>query len=211
MIKKSLFVITASAMALAAPAMAQDKGPAKAATSSSTSPMLVVDTAGEHVATVLGMSETMFKIQTDKHIIELPSSSFAFGEDGNFILALSQAELNAEYEAGIRAIEESVSVGAPVVDVDLVAAGTIEAMDDETATIRLVSGKVVRVPLNGITKRAEGAILGYRNADLEPLGVEMSPEQVQEQARLEAEIKAQEAAAAGAAGGASAADDAAAQ
>lgn len=191
MIKKLLITVSVGAFMAASPAVAQDKGPTATASSSTTSPMLVVDTQGEHVATILGMSETTFKIQTDKHIIELPASSFAFGDDGNFILALSQMELNNEYEAGIRAIEESVSVGKAVRDVDLQAAGMIEAMTDDAVMIRLANNTVVAVPTNGITPHQDGAILGYRNADLEPLGVELTPEQVQEQVELVAQQKAE--------------------
>ena len=149
----------------------------------------VVDPNGNTVGTVIAFDAEngMLTVKTDKHEVVLPKASFT--PDGEQMLfAMTQAELNAEVEKGLKAIEDSVSVGREVYDVDMVLAGTIEVMDEETATVRLASNNtVVAVPLNGITPRAEGAILGYRVADLEPLGVEMTPEEVQEQARLLAE------------------------
>lgn len=154
----------------------------------------VVDPNGNTVGTVIAFDAEngMLTVKTDKHEVVLPKASFT--PDGEQMLfAMTQAELNAEVEKGLKAIEDSVSVGREVYDVDMVLAGTIEVMDEETATVRLASNNtVVAVPLNGITPRAEGAILGYRVADLEPLGVEMTPEEVQEQARMLAEQKAAE-------------------
>lgn len=200
MLKKTLFALSVSALAVASPAMADAKPPKKAAKSTgqislSYSPIVVLDTNGDQVAEVLGRTEDMFKVKTDLYEIELPAESFRASEDGNYVMALTQAELNAMYEASLRSVEDSIAVGKAVVDADLQPAGTIEVVGPETVTIRLTNGTVVRVPANGITARAEGAILGYRNADLEPLGVEMSPEEVAEQARLIAEQAAAAAAA----------------
>lgn len=192
MLKKTLFALSVSAIAVASPAAADVKPPKKAAQSTgqislSYSPILVVDMNGDTVAEVLGRTEEMFKVKTDKYEIELPAASFREGDGGNYVMALTQAELNTMYEDSLRSVEDSVSVGKDVFDADLQPAGTIEVVGPETVTIRLTNGTVVRVPSNGITPRAEGAILGYRNADLEPLGVEMTPEEVAEQARLIAE------------------------
>lgn len=154
----------------------------------------VVDPNGNTVGTVIAFDAEngMLTVKTDKHEVVLPKSSFT--PDGeNMLFGMTQAELNAEVEKGLKAIEDSVSVGRDVYDADLQLAGTIEAIGAETVTIRLTNDTVVRVPQNGVTPRAEGAVLGYRNADLIPLGVEMSPEEVQEQARLLAEQQAAEA------------------
>ena len=155
----------------------------------------VVDPNGNTVGTVIKFDSEagMLTVKTDKHEVVLPKASFRPNGD-TMLFAMTQEELNAEVEKGLAAVADSVSVGRDVYDADLQLAGTIEVIGPETITIRLTNDTVVRVPANGVTPRAEGAVLGYRNADLEPLGVEMSREEVAEQARLIAEQAAADAA-----------------
>jgi len=58
-------------------------------------------------------------------------------------------------------------VGAEVKDSAGASAGTIEAIDAEFVTIKLASGKSVRIPRNGIVGSANGAVIGLLVADLE--------------------------------------------
>jgi hypothetical protein len=80
---------------------------------------------------------------------------------------MSQAELNAAVEKDQAASEASLAVGAPVKDSAGAAAGTIESIDAEFVTIKLASGKSVRIPRNGIAGSANGAVIGLAVADLE--------------------------------------------
>ena len=54
------------------------------------------------------------------------------------------------------AAEASLAVGAPVKDSAGASVGTIEAIDAEFVTIKLASGKSVRLPRNGIAGSANG-------------------------------------------------------
>ncbi|MBW0144946.1 hypothetical protein [Sphingomicrobium clamense] len=170
----------------------------------------IVDPQGEKVGHMVSMdTETgMITLKTDKYEIVLPKTSFTPNGE-TMMIAMTQAELNAEVERGKKELADTVSIGRDVRDADLVAAGTIEAMTADAAMIRLTNNTVVAVPLNGITPHLEGAILGYRVADLAPHGVELTPEQVQEQVAAAAEAAAE--AEADASAGAPAAGDAAAQ
>lgn len=173
----------------------------------------VVDPNGNTVGTVIKFDAEagLLTVKTDKHEVILPKTSFRPNGE-TMLFAMTQAELNAEVERGQKELAETASVGREVRDADLQPAGTIEAETAETFLIRLTNNTVVAVPKNGITPHLDGAILGYRNADLEPSGVELTPEQVQEQVALAAEQKAAaEAEASASAGGSSAAGDAAAQ
>ena len=169
----------------------------------------IVDPTGATVGTVIAFDAEAgtLTVKTDKHEVVLPKESFTPNGE-TMMFAMTQAQLNAEVEKGAKMLADTVSVGREVRDADLQPAGTIEAMTDDAVMVRLTNNTVVAVPTNGITPHLDGAILGYRNADLEPLGVELTPEQVQEQVALAAE---QEAEAEASAGGAAAAGDAAAQ
>ncbi|WP_265570557.1 hypothetical protein [Sphingomicrobium nitratireducens] len=145
----------------------------------------VYDTAGAPVGTVISVENGIATIKTDKYEVPLPANSFTPYE-GKLLFGMTQAALNAAVEADMAAAEASVSVGKEVKGVEGNAVGTIEVMDDETITIRLVSDKVVRIPADAIQRNAQGAIVLYKAADLEALGVEMTREQVAAQAEAEA-------------------------
>ncbi len=80
---------------------------------------------------------------------------------------MSQAELNAAIEKENAAAEASLAVGAPVKDSAGASAGTIEAIDAEFVTLKLASGKSIRIPRTGIAGSANGAVIGLAAADLE--------------------------------------------
>ena len=187
------------AMAPVVPAMAQD--------------LQIVDQNGGAVGTVVAFDTEngLLTVKTDKYEVVLPKSSFTPNGE-TMMIAMTQAELNAEVERGKKELADTASVGREVRDADLQPAGVIEAETADAFLIRLTNNTVVAVPKNGVTPHLEGAILGYRNADLEPSGVELTPEQVQDQVAAAAEDAAEaEAEANATAGGATAAGDAAAQ
>ena len=174
----------------------------------------IVDPAGNKVGYMVSMdTETgLITLKTDKYEVQLPKGSFTPNGE-TLMFSMTQAELNAEVERGKKELADTASVGRAVRDADLQPAGVIEAMTDDAVMVRLANNTIVAIPHNGITPHLDGAILGYRNADLEPLGVELTPEQVQEQVALAAEQKAaaEAEASAAAAGGTVSAGDAAAQ
>ena len=126
----------------------------------------VTDANGGAVGTVTAVNGDVVTIKTDKFETNLSKSSFA-EQDGKLLVGMTQAELNAAIEKDKAAAETSLAVGAPVKDSAGASAGTIEAIDAEFVTIKLASGKSVRLPRNGIAGSANGAVVGVAAADLE--------------------------------------------
>ena len=154
-----LFVALASAaLALAGPAYAQ-ADPFAVGTQ-------VTDAQGGPVGTVTAVNGDVVTVKTDKLEANLPKASFAPNE-GKLLIGNTQAELNALVEKEKAAAEASLAVGAPVKDSAGASAGTIEAIDAEFVTLKLASGKSVRLPRSGIAGSANGAVVGATLADLE--------------------------------------------
>ena len=119
----------------------------------------VLDSAGNPVGTVTAVDGDVVTVKTDKLDANLGKSSFA-QQEGKLYIALSQADLNALIEKDRAEAEASLAVGASVKDDAGAAVGTIEAIDAEFVTLKLASGKSVRIPRNGIAGSATGAIVG---------------------------------------------------
>lgn len=154
-----LFVALASAsLALAGPAFAQAGG--------FTVGTQVLDSSGNPVGTVTAVSGDVVTVKTDKLEANLGKASFA-AQDGKLYIGLTQAQLNETIEKERAAAEASLAVGAPVKDGAGAAAGTIEAIDAEFVTLKLPSGKSVRIPRSGIAGSANGAVVGLAVAELE--------------------------------------------
>jgi preprotein translocase subunit YajC len=154
-----LFVVFASAaLALAAPAYAQADGFTVGAQ--------VLDSSGNPVGTITAINGDVVTVKTDKVEAPLGKGSFA-QQEGKLYIGNTQAELNALVEQTNAAAAASLAVGAPVKDSAGTTAGTIEAIDAEFVTIKLASGKSVRLPRTGIAGSANGAVVGAAVADLE--------------------------------------------
>ena len=154
-----LFVALASAsLALAGPAFAQ--------TGDFTVGAEVLDTSGNAVGTVTAVNGDVVTVKTDKLDANLAKASFA-SQDGKLYIGMTQAELNTAIEEDKAAAEASLVVGAAVKDSAGASAGTIDAIDAEFVTLKLESGKSVRIPRAGIAGSANGAMIGLTSADLE--------------------------------------------
>jgi len=154
-----LFVALASAALFAAsPAFAQADGFTVGAQ--------VLDTSSNPVGTISAVSGDVVTVKTDKLDANLGKGSFA-QQDGKLYIGMTQAELNAAVEKDQAAAEASLAVGSPVKDSAGAAAGTIEAIDADFVTLKLASGKSVRMPRNGIAGSSSGAVVGLSAGDLE--------------------------------------------
>jgi preprotein translocase subunit YajC len=157
-----LIAVASASLALAAPispAFAQ-------AASGFTVGAQVTDANGGPVGTVTAVNGDIVTIKTDKFETNLSKSSFADSE-GKLLVGMTQAELNAAIEKDKAAAEASLASGAPVNDSSGASAGTIEAIDGEFVTLKLASGKTVRIPRSGIAGSANGAVIGLTAAELE--------------------------------------------
>ena len=154
-----LFVALASAaLVTASPAFAQADGFAVGTE--------VLDSSGNPVGTVTAVNGDVVTVKTDKLDANLGKASFA-QQDGKLYIGNTQAELNALIEQQNAVAEASLAVGAAVKGTGGADIGTIEAIDAEFVTMKLTSGKSVRIPRAGIAGSPQGAVVGLTLADLE--------------------------------------------
>ncbi len=126
----------------------------------------VTDANGGPVGTVTAVNGDVVTIKTDRLETNLSKSSFAEHE-GKLLVGMTQADLNAAIEKDKAAAEASLAVGAPVKGSAGTPVGTIEAIDSEFVTLKLESGKSIRIPRAGIAGSASGAVIGLTAAELE--------------------------------------------
>jgi len=153
-----LIALASASLALAGPAYAQAGG--------FTPGTQVLDSSGNPVGTVTAINGDVVTVKTDKLDANLGKASFA-EQDGKLYIGMTQAELNAAVEQDQAAAAASLAVGAPVKDSAGGEAGTIEAIDADFVTLKLASGKSIRIPRSGIAGSAGGAVVGLSAADLE--------------------------------------------
>jgi len=130
--------------------------------------MQVVDSSGGAVGTVIGIKGANLILKTDKHEVQLPMTSFT-ADKGKLLFGMTAAQLNAATEQAMAAASASVTVGASVYGVDGSMAGTIEEIDESLVKIKLANGQSVRIPRNGVSGSARGAVLGITTAKLNEL------------------------------------------
>ncbi|WP_260484188.1 hypothetical protein [Sphingomicrobium flavum] len=187
---KSIFTAVAAVAIAAAvptvPAMAQD------ATSIAAGMEVVHDKSGAPVGSVSKLENGMIFISTDMHAdVPMPVNAFLLHE-GKVLFGMTKADLNAAVSQAKAEAAASVAIGKPVKGVSGNDVGVIEAMNDEAITIRMTNGKVVAVPVDAVQGQQTGAIALYEAAQLEGMGVDMTPEQVQEAEAARAAEKADE-------------------
>lgn len=142
---------------------------ASAQTPSPISPgMQVVDPAGASVGTVTSVKDGQLIVKTDKHEVLLPATSFTPSE-GKLLFALTQAQLNAQTDQAVADANAKLVAGTSVYGQAGTLAGTIDVIDDNTVTLKLSSGKLVRMPRSSIAPNAQGAVLGISAAELQRL------------------------------------------
>lgn len=135
--------------------------------------MQIVDQSGNPVGTVTAVSGADLTVKTDRHEIRLPAASFTPNE-GKLLFAMTRDQLNAETDAALAEANAAVAVGAEVRDSAGAVAGTIDALDDSTVTLKLASGDLVRLPRSGVAGSQDGAVLGVTNSELQAMAAEAS-------------------------------------
>ena len=128
----------------------------------------IVDTAGNPVGTVFSVKDSTLVVETDKLKVTLPASSFT-PNNGKLLFALTRDQLNQQTEAALAEANAKLVAGANVYGQSGALAGTIETLDAETVTIKLSSGKLVRLQRNAIAAGEKGAVLGVTATELERL------------------------------------------
>lgn len=163
-VRKKLFV-TGLSVALFATGAAVQPALAQAQASMAAGAQ-VKDTAGGDVGTVTQVDGQFVILKTDRHEVRLPVSSFT-AHQGHFIMAMTRDQLNAEVDKTKAAASAKLVAGASVAGSQGGNVGTIDAIDDQYVTVKLTSGKLVRLPRNAIAPGPNGGVIGMTVAELE--------------------------------------------
>lgn len=149
------------------PALAQQPAAQQAAAQANmTAGAKVSDASGGEVGTISKVDGQFVILKTDKHEVRLPVTSFT-AHEGGFLFGMTRDQLNAEVERTLAAANAKIVAGASVSGSQGGSVGTIEAVEDEFVTVKLVSGKKVRLPRAAVAPGPNGAVIGMTVAELE--------------------------------------------
>nr|WP_294846307.1 hypothetical protein [uncultured Sphingomonas sp.] len=126
----------------------------------------VVDSAGGAVGSIASVKGNVVTVRTDSFEANLGKDSFA-EVTGKLMIGLTKDQLNAAVQEQQAAAAASLAVGAVVKGSAGHPVGTIETMDAEFVTLKLESGKLVKLPRNGVAASADGARIGLTAQQLE--------------------------------------------
>lgn len=126
----------------------------------------VKDTSGGVVGTILRVEGDQLMLKTDRHEVPLPVASFT-ATDGGALFGLTQAQLNAEIDKAQAAAAAQIVVGATVKGVAGNEVGTIEAIDSQVLTLKLTSGKSIRLPRSAVGGGPNGPVIGLTAEEME--------------------------------------------
>ena len=126
----------------------------------------VSDANGGEVGTISKVDGQFVVVKTDKHEVRLPVTSFT-AHNGGFLFGMTRDQLNAEVEKTLAAANAKIVAGASVTGSQGGNVGTIEAIDDQVVTVKLVSGRMVRLPRAAVAPGPNGAVIGMTAAELE--------------------------------------------
>lgn len=126
----------------------------------------VFDPKGGEVGMVTAFKQDMVVVKTDKHEASLPPTSFTY-QKNKLYFGMTRNQLNAEMDKLVAASAASMAVGASVKGSAGSPVGTIEKIDEQYVTIKLVSGNFVKIPRSGIVGTPDGAMIGMTAEALE--------------------------------------------
>lgn len=135
----------------------------------------VVDTSGNPVGTLVAIKGDNVMLKTDRHEVLMPKASFTPSE-GKLLFAMTRNQVNTATDQALAAAAATVVVGAEVKGRDGKLAGTIEALEEDTVTLKTVHGTKVRLPRNGIGGTPEGPVLGVSVEELKAMTEEARAE-----------------------------------
>ena len=121
---------------------------------------------GAAVGTITSAGADYAMVKTDKHEVKLPRTAFGNGANG-LTVTLSRDALNASVEEAMAKTAEAMKPGAVVSGSRGVEAGTIEKVEGDLVTLKLKSGKMVRLPRNSVGAGPNGLMIGLTAEQLE--------------------------------------------
>ncbi|MDT9599088.1 hypothetical protein [Sphingosinicella rhizophila] len=152
----ALCVLGAGAVSQPALAQATEPGPGAE----------VIGPSGGVVGTIASVDDTSFVVKTDKHEVRVPRTSFT-PHEGKLLFGLTREQLNAEFEKALAGANANLVVGMVVHGSQGTAVGTIDTLDDQFVTLKLMSGKLIKLPRSGVAGGQNGAVIGMTAEQLE--------------------------------------------
>ena len=159
-------------VATAAPAAAQQAAqptqpaPAAQAGAAIAAGTVVRHDKGTDVGTVVRTEGDILIVKTDKYEVPIPRSSVT-PHEGVLLFGMTREQLNAAVDQQNAARDAALKPGAAVLGSAGATAGTIEAADAEFVTLKLPSGKAVRLPRTAIALGQSGLVTSLTAAELE--------------------------------------------
>lgn len=151
-----------SALAVAAPAFAQ-AAPAPAAAAPAQPNVVtganVVGPDGGPVGTIASVEGDYAVLKTDKHDVRLPKTAFGARPDG-LAIGLTREALNAQVEQSMGKLDDLLKPGTAVAGAQGAPLGTVDAVEGDLVTLKLASGKLVRLPKSGFGQGPNGLVIG---------------------------------------------------
>jgi preprotein translocase subunit YajC len=126
----------------------------------------VKDTKGGVVGTITRVEGANLVLKTDRHDVTLPVSSFTATDEGA-LFGMTRDQLNAEVDKALAAANAQIVAGATVKGAAGAVVGTIEAVDDQFVTLKLVSGASVRLPRSAVAGSPNGPVTGMTAEQIE--------------------------------------------
>lgn len=121
---------------------------------------------GAPVGTIASVDGDFAVVKTDKHEVRLPKTAFAAGPNG-LVIGLSREALNASVEQSLGKLDDVLKAGAAVSGAQGAAVGTVQAVEGDLVTVKLTSGKSVRLPKSGFAPGPNGLVIGLTAQQLE--------------------------------------------
>lgn len=170
------FALIASAALAAGPAFAQTTAaPAQASAAqpaATPAPQFAVGASvygpgGNPVGTIQTVGPDYAIVKTDRHQVTLPKTAYAARPQGGLVIGLSRDALNASVDEAMAKLATLMSPGGTVYGTQGGTIGTIEAVEGDLVTVKLASGKAVRLPKAGFAPGPQGLVVGFTAEQLE--------------------------------------------
>jgi len=160
MILRNLFI----AAALSAASLLTFAGPASAQ-SAIQAGAVVKDPQGGEVGTITAIEGDQVVLRTDRHQPRIPASAITAGPNG-LVINITRDALNARLDEMLAQAQQAITVGAVVHDREGAVVGPIEAVEEQTVTIR-VGERQVQIRKAAVGSGPGGLIIGTTLAELQ--------------------------------------------
>jgi hypothetical protein len=128
--------------------------------------MVIKHPSGAEVGTVKSVQGDSVVFTTGQQEVRLPAASFTLHQ-GQLLFAMTREQLQAQLAAAQAKAEQQLVLGAVVRGSAGAIVGTIEKIEPPYITLKLVSGKLVRLPEAAIASGGSGPMIGMTAVQLE--------------------------------------------